>query len=418
MKAPRTLFHIGSLTASTLLASGSTYVLFALYARLAPRETLGQYVAVTAAVALATQLVDGGSGLLMVRDVAQVRADEASAVIAVTAMRRLRTLAWFVPAFLVILAVALHLTAATLAVAAVGLVGAAGYGFVVQALQARQRFRLLAGYQVANAVLFLALGVAVLSVAPVSTASLLAAPAAAFLLLTLASAAFLRQEFTVRRTIGGSRRELWSVRAGSTASALTANVDQLLLGAISPRVTAVYAGSQRAAQGVAAVSVALMNVLLPQLAGSDEGQRRSAVRAAVRLAPVVAAAAAVAGWALAPVLGALYGDRGLAPPVVLALLLAAYSLGAVSSVPVSVLYADRRGGLVAWLTAAQAVLVLSGCVAAGIETSAIGMAAAVAAGKTLYLIAATVACRTSRSAEAEVGVVPPPSTRLPERTIS
>lgn len=394
--------RVSGLTVAALWSSGTTYLLFALYARSASAADLGRFVALSSVVMMAAQLLDGGTGLLMVRDVAATGSDgERQALMALTLRRRVRGLFLAVP---LVGAASLWLFAAgdylAAAIAAVFLAGTAIYGFVLQVFQATRNFRRLVFLQMANGAVFVGGAALVMVVIEQPSVSvMLLVPAGAFVLLALAGLGAVWRQVSGTPAVGGAgHRELYAVRGGATAVAVTSNADQVLLGAVSATTLAAYAGAQRAALGVAALSTALMAYLLPTVSAGEPEQHRRLLRLTSRSTVPVGLASAAIGAALAWPLRVVYDDPNLAEPAVLALLMPAYALGALSTPSVSVLYAHRRGAMVAALTTGQAVIVLAGCAAAAAAESAVGTAAVVLVGRVAYLIGtAHVASRTLRS---------------------
>ncbi len=358
-------------------------------------------MAVSSLVLLVTQLLDGGAGLLMVRDVSR-EPDPARrrAAVRLGVDRRLRGSLMALPVTGVTAALILQLPPGALGVSAAYTAAAAWYGFVIQAHQAHRQFRRLMVLQVANGVIFVA-GAAVILVLPESpsVAMMLAVPAASLAVLAVVGMLGVRQEIGSRaaQPEPSGRRELHAVQGGTVAVAATGNADQLLLGWTSASALASYAGAQRAALGIAALSTALMSYLLPTVSQDPASQRALLRRSRKLVVPAVVLAASL-GAVLHWPLSSLYGDPDLADPGLLALLMAAYTLGAFSTAPVAVLYARDRGGAVSALNIAQALLVVTGCALSSWAASTAATAAVVALGRAGYLVGTTaVATRALRA---------------------
>lgn len=391
------VIHVGALTAATLWSGGSSYLLFVMFARTGARDDLGKFVAASSLALLVTQLLDGGSGVLMIRDVSQLAGkDDQSRRINDVGAARARALLLAIPVVIAASYAALDLGVAATAVTTVYVAAAVAYAFVLQIFQARQRFRSLTIYQFANGVTFIAIGAAITaSSGRVGLVAMVAAPAASYVLLATIGLTIARLKLKARseRLSSKARNELRAVRGGAFATAISGTIDQLLLGAAVPVMAAEYAGAQRAALVLSALSLALMNVLLPRMAAATAQRHAWVVHKASHFFIPVAVVSFGLGLLLSMPLRILYGDPHLAPPVALACLMSAYALGALSSLPVTVLYALKRGALVASFSIMQSVIVVAGCAVGVALRSTTAVALAVFAGKAAYTATTIVASR-------------------------
>lgn len=365
---------ISLLTMSNLWASGSSFVLFAIAARVLNARELGAFALTLACTQLVTYLADGGLTAYTVREVARTSS--------------LATLNWNLRRRVVVaLVVTIPLAAMSIPdvrmaeVALVLLVSIANswYSAIVAVLFAVAEPVRVVRIQFLNGWVFVVAG-AVAGLVWQSPAGFLSMVMVSYVLLLASEADLVRSTLTTPQARPALRGQAPFVISG-LAYGVNSAIDLLVLGRRSAVNLAEYAGAQRVALGLGALSRAASGLLLPAFA------RRPVYFG--RLPIVLSAVAAVGGggalgWALTPIVNALYGDD-LVDSWVMALLCSAYAMDAVLVLISSNLIAKSYERALAVVAVGQLSVTVGG-LALLLHYGPIGVAVAVLSGRVVGLL--------------------------------
>lgn len=372
-----------SLALTGVLASGTTFLLYAASARSLSVEDVGQFVLLGTLALFVSQLVDAGQSFDVIRHVrlTALHTSDVAALWRALWISRLRRA--LLAALIVFTASSFLITAdVLLALLAGGLAASSTlYSFAIVQQQATGKHTGTVGLQAANGSLFL---VGVVALAPFGGLSVASALAISVVGVGLPGAcAAGRQLWAARGAPAGQGHRVQRRSARLLLGTIIgANLDVLLLGAFSATTLAVYAAAQRPTSGLAAIANAVTNHAFTRR--STEPLRIRRAGAAVFAA--AGASAVLAAWLLPPLLRPLYDNPNLINRDDLGLLSAAFVVSLAAAVSGPLLTVKGQVGALdaaAWL---QVGVLVCGISAAGAWRSATTACVSVLLARSLVLL--------------------------------
>lgn len=391
--------RVSALAVSNLFASASTYLVFVVASRNLTPVQLGTFAVATALYPSINQLVDGGSGVRLVRDVRQ-HPDHAWLLNA-SLRRRMAWNAGLGATTGAALVLTRSLTSAGGMAFLLAAVGAAFYGLLLIQRQAQESPGSLVILQTLNGAIFLTtVGAALVAGVVSSVTGCLMVLAVAFtvsvivgLVVSKRSSALLRRPLrpSGQPEVPDDSRHFF---VGVVANIVSASSVSVILGPTRPGVVAAYAVAERPTMGLASLSNAVGNYVLPRLAVMDADGHRQVLARLARMLPLLAAAVAVVAVPVVPLIRWMSGDNAdlVEPGTVLALLVA-YAVSLVAVITGSALAVRGQSETLRNTQVAQAILSVLAAAAAVLAASALVAAVGVMVARLTTLLWQWIALR-------------------------
>ena len=372
--------RVSALAVSNLFASTSTYLVFVIASRNLTPVQLGTFAMCTALYPSINQLIDGGSGVRLVRDVRQH--PDHGWLLGSSLRRRIAWNTVLGAAVGAILVSTSSLSTAGGLAFLLAAVGAAFYGMLLIQRQAEETPRSLVLLQMLNGAVFLGtVGLALVAGAVDSVTGCLMVLAMAFALSVAAGLVVSKRASALLRGTArpmeqpALRDDSRHFFVGVVANIVSSSSVSVIMGPTRPVAVAAYAVAERPTMGLASLSNAVGNYVLPRLAVMDDIGHRQVLTRLAKLLPLLGAGVVVVAVPAVPLIRWMSGDNAdlVEPGTVLALLVA-YAISLIAVITGSALAVRGQSetlrntqvtqAILSVLAAATAVLAASALVAA------------------------------------------------------